>query len=66
MTSSYPDPSGAAKLVQAINKVKKLDIDISPLLKDAEQIQKSLIELADRNRQVTQAEGPAQGKGIYV
>ncbi len=66
VTGSYPDPGGAAKLVQAINKVKKLEIDVSRLLKDAEQIQKSLMELADRNRQITQTESLAPSKGIYV
>lgn len=66
VTSSYPDPGGAAKLVQAISKVKKLEIDVSRLLKDAEQIQKSLMELSDRNRQITQNEGLAPSKGLYV
>ena len=66
VTSSYPDPGGAAKLVQAINKVKNLEIDISPLLEDAERIQQSLIELADRNRQITQDEGLTPSKGLYV
>ncbi|MFX0085365.1 MAG: proteasome assembly chaperone family protein [Candidatus Hodarchaeota archaeon] len=66
ITTPYPDPGGAAKLIEAINKVKNLDIDTSSLLKDAERIQKSLMELAERNRQITQGESIEPSKGLYV
>ncbi|MFX0172758.1 MAG: proteasome assembly chaperone family protein [Candidatus Hodarchaeota archaeon] len=66
ITTQYPDPGGAAKLIEAINKVKNLEIDTSQLLKDAERIQKSLMELAERNRLLSQGEGVGPSKGLYV
>ena len=66
ISTQYPDPGGAAKLIDAINQIKKLEIDTSKLLKDAEKIQKSLMELAERNRQLTQGEGVEPSKGLYV
>ncbi|MFX0050223.1 MAG: proteasome assembly chaperone family protein [Candidatus Hermodarchaeota archaeon] len=66
VTTQYPDPGGAAKLIEAINKVKNLKIDTSQLLKDAERIQKSLMELAERNRLLSQGEGVGPSKGLYV
>ncbi|MFX0150248.1 MAG: proteasome assembly chaperone family protein [Candidatus Hodarchaeota archaeon] len=66
VTTQYPDPGGAAKLIEAINKVKNLEIDTSQLLKDAERIQKSLMELAERNRLLSQGEGVGPSKGLYV
>ncbi|MFX0014165.1 MAG: proteasome assembly chaperone family protein [Promethearchaeota archaeon] len=66
VTTPYPDPGGAAKLINAINQIKGLEIDTSKLLKDAEKIQKSLMELAERNRQLTQGEGIEPSKGLYV
>ncbi len=66
ITTPYPDPGGAAKLIDAINKVKDLNIDTAKLLQDAEKIQKSLMELAERNRQVTQGESLEPSKGLYV
>jgi uncharacterized protein len=66
VTSPYPDPGGAAKLIEAINKIKDLDIDISKLLADEEKIQKSLMELADKNRQIAQQDAIGPSKGLYV
>jgi uncharacterized protein len=66
VSTQYPDPGGAARLIDAISKVKNLEIDTSPLLKDAEKIQKSLMELAERNRQITQSEAIGPTKGLYV
>ncbi|MHA2074021.1 MAG: proteasome assembly chaperone family protein [Candidatus Hodarchaeales archaeon] len=66
ITTPYPDPGGAAKLIDAINKVKNLNIDTSSLIEDSERIQKSLMELAERNRQVTQGEPLEPSKGLYV
>lgn len=66
VTTPYPDPGGAAKLIEAINKVKQLNIDTSKLLQDAEKIQKSLMELSERNRLLSQGEGIGPSKGLYV
>lgn len=66
IANPYPDPGGAAKLVTAVNQIKGLDMDISKLLTDAERIQKSLMELADKNRQVSQQEPLGPSKGLYV
>jgi uncharacterized protein len=66
VTTQYPDPAGAAKLIEAVKKVKNLEIDTSQLLKDAERIQKSLMELAERNRLLSQGEGVGPSKGLYV
>ncbi len=66
LTTPYPDPGGAAKLIDAINQIKNLEIDTSKLIEDAEKIQKSLMELSERNRQLAQAEGLGPSKGLYV
>ncbi|UCG03046.1 MAG: proteasome assembly chaperone family protein [Candidatus Heimdallarchaeota archaeon] len=66
VSTPYPDPGGAAKLIDAMNLIKNLEIDTSRLLEDAGKIQKSLMELAERNRQVSQGEGLEPSKGLYV
>ncbi|MFX1282201.1 MAG: proteasome assembly chaperone family protein [Promethearchaeota archaeon] len=66
VSTQYPDPGGAAKLIDAINQIKGLEVDTSKLLQDAEKIQKSLMELSERNRQLTQGEGVEPSKGLYV
>ncbi|MHA2243656.1 MAG: proteasome assembly chaperone family protein [Candidatus Hodarchaeales archaeon] len=66
ISTQYPDPGGAAKLIEAINRIKNLEINTSKLLEDAEKIQKSLMELAERNRQLSQGEGVEPSKGLYV
>ena len=66
VTTPYPDPGGAAKLIDAISKIKNLEIDTSKLIKDAERIQKSLMDLAERNRQIAQGEGVGPSRGLYV
>lgn len=66
VSTQYPDPGGAAKLIDAVNQIKTLEIDTSKLIEDAEKIQKSLMELAERNRQLTQGEGIEPSKGLYV
>ncbi len=66
VVTQYPDPGGAAKLIKALSTMKGLKIDVTKLLEDAERIQKSLMELADRNRQITQGEALVPSKGLYV
>ncbi|MHA2075412.1 MAG: PAC2 family protein, partial [Candidatus Hodarchaeales archaeon] len=66
ITTPYPDPGGAARLIVALSKIKNLDIDVTKLLADAEKIQKSLMELADKNRQISQQEALGPSKGLYV
>ncbi|MFX1517908.1 MAG: PAC2 family protein, partial [Promethearchaeota archaeon] len=66
VSTPYPDPGGAAKLIDAVSQMKSLEIDTSKLLEDAEKIQKSLMELAERNRQLSQGEGLEPSKGLYV
>ncbi len=66
ITTPYPDPGGAALLIEAINKVKNMNIDTSSLIEDSEKIRKSLLELAERNSQITQGEPLGPSKGLYV
>ncbi len=66
ITTPYPDPGGAALLIEAINKIKNLQINTSALVKDAEKIQKSLLELAEKNEAISQSEPLAPSKGLYV
>ena len=66
ISSPYPNPGGAARLIKAVNKIKGLDINVSKLLEDAEKIQRSLMELADKNRQISQQEALGPSKGLYV
>lgn len=66
ITTPYPNPGGAALLIDAINKVKKMNIETTSLIEDSERIKKSLLELAERNRQITQGESLKPNKGLYV
>ncbi|NHJ01904.1 MAG: proteasome assembly chaperone family protein [Candidatus Heimdallarchaeota archaeon] len=66
LTNPYPDPGGAALLIEALNKIKGLEIDTTPLLEDAERIQKSLLELAEKNQAISQGEVLTPSKGLYV
>ncbi len=66
ISSPYPDPGGAARLIEGVNKIKGLDINISKLLEDAEKIQRSFMELAEKNRQVSQQDALGPSKGLYV
>lgn len=66
INTPYPDPGGAAKLIEAVNKVKDLSIDTSKLISDAKQIQQSMLELAERNRQVSDQEIVGPRRGLYV
>ncbi|MHA1542813.1 MAG: proteasome assembly chaperone family protein, partial [Candidatus Hodarchaeales archaeon] len=66
ISSPYPDPEGAARLIEGVNKIKGLDINISKLNEDAEKIQRSFMELAEKNRQVSQQDALGPSKGLYV
>ena len=60
------DPGGASRLIEAVNKIKGLDINVSKLKEDAEKIQRSFMELAEKNRQVSQQDALGPSKGLYV
>ena len=66
ISSPYPDPGGASRLIEAINRIKGLDIDVTKLKEDAEKIQRSFMELAEKNRQVSQQDALGPSKGLYV
>ena len=66
ISSPYPDPGGAARLIEGVNKIKGLDINVSKLNEDAEKIQRSFMELAEKNRQVSQQDALGPSKGLYV
>jgi predicted ATP-grasp superfamily ATP-dependent carboligase len=66
ISSPYPDPGGAARLIEGVNKIKALDINVSKLNEDAEKIQRSFMELAEKNRQVSQQDALGPSKGLYV
>ena len=46
--NQYPDPRAAASLVNVLNKMLDIEINAEPLLKEAEQIEERLKELAKR------------------
>jgi uncharacterized protein len=46
--NQYPDPRAAASLVNVLNKMLDIDVNAEPLIKEAEQIEERLKELAKR------------------
>jgi uncharacterized protein len=46
--NQYPDPRAAASLVNVLNKMLDIDVNAEPLLKEAEEIEERLKELAKR------------------
>jgi uncharacterized protein len=46
--NQYPDPRAAASLVNVLNKMLDIEVNAEPLLKEAEQIEERLKELAKR------------------
>jgi uncharacterized protein len=53
--NQYPDPRAAASLVEVLNKVMKIDVNPEPLLKEAEQIESRLKELAQHVQSDTES-----------
>lgn len=63
----FPDPEGAAALVENINKVKGLDVPVDNLLKEAAQIKEKLREFAERtNKMQEEPTYPTPTRGVYV
>ncbi len=46
--NQYPDPRAAASLVNVLNKMVNIDVNAEPLIKEAEEIEERLKELAKR------------------
>ncbi len=44
----YPDPRAAAEVVYVLNKMLNIDVDVEPLLKEAQEIESRLKKLAER------------------
>ncbi|KUO42884.1 MAG: hypothetical protein APU95_04635 [Hadesarchaea archaeon YNP_N21] len=51
-----PDPEGAAKLIEAVNKVYNLNVDTSELLERGKEIEQKLMEIADRYKMMKKVE----------
>ena len=63
----YPDPIGAAKLIEVINNLKGVKIDTQPLIKDGERIKATMAEFANRTRQLAQEESAKDYKSsLYL
>jgi len=62
----YPDPMGAAKLIEVLNKLKNLDIDYDSLVKDGEKIRNTMQEFADRTRQLSDAGSLDDTSSLYI
>jgi uncharacterized protein len=46
--NQYPDPRAAASIVNVLNKMLDIDVDAEPLIKEAEELEERLKELANR------------------
>ena len=54
---NFPDPDGAANIIEVLNKLKKLNIDTSSLRADGDRIKKTMQEFAEKTRQVSDETG---------
>lgn len=50
---NFPDPDGAANIIETLNKLKNLTIDIASLRADGDKIKKTMQEFAEKTRQVS-------------
>ena len=55
--NQYPDPRAAASVVDVLNRMLDIEVNSEPLLKEAEEIESRLKELA----QAVQGEGESPG-----
>ncbi len=51
-----PDPRASAELLKVLSKILEFDIDVSPLIEEAENIEAKMEELARQTRQMKQKE----------
>ncbi len=51
-----PDPRGAAELIKVLNRLHGFDIDVEPLIQEAEAIEAKMEELAKQTRKLKQQE----------
>ena len=56
--NQYPDPRAAASLVNVLNKMLDIDVNAQPLLKEADEIEERLKELAKRVQSENEPESP--------
>jgi uncharacterized protein len=56
--NQYPDPRAAASLVNVLNKMLNIDVNAQPLLKEADEIEERLKELAKRVQSENEPESP--------
>ena len=56
--NQYPDPRAAASLVNVLNKMLNIDVNAQPLLKEADEIEERLKELAKRVQKENEPESP--------
>jgi uncharacterized protein len=56
--NQYPDPRAAASLVNVLNKMLNIDVNAEPLLKEADEIEQRLKELAKRVQSENEPESP--------
>lgn len=50
---NFPDPDGAANIIETLNKLKNLSIDTKSLRADGDRIKKTMQEFAEKTRQVS-------------
>lgn len=63
---NLPDPLGASQLVKTVTKMKGLDLDLKPLVDDAEKIKANLEDMAKQSHQMqSQAGVPEPRRGLY-
>ncbi|MHA1990531.1 MAG: proteasome assembly chaperone family protein [Candidatus Hodarchaeales archaeon] len=55
-SASYPDPIGAARLIEKINDIKNLNIETEQLVLDGEKIKQTMQDFANRTRQLADQE----------
>lgn len=64
--SQFPDPAGAAKLIEVLNKQKNLEVNVESLLKDGEKIKASMAEFASRTQQLADRTGGTDTSSFYT
>jgi len=56
--NQYPDPRAAASIVNVLNKMLDIDVNAQPLLKEADEIEERLKELAKRVQNENEPDSP--------
>lgn len=62
----FPDPVGAAKILESLNSIKNLNLDFKSLMNEGEKIKKTMKEFAERTQQLADSSTLEDTSSFYT